>query len=111
IDLPTKDGPKKLTLFAVAYPNQYCKRLVLRVALFDGKKHAADGRLETDALLRDWNLIPSRTAATSGGISVRAFCKTGCNRILERFLWVQRSLKASTYFISRFVWFLLVAKY
>jgi hypothetical protein len=21
--------------------------------------------------------------------SVRAFCKTGCNRILERFLWVQ----------------------
>jgi hypothetical protein len=31
----------------------------------------------------------SETSATSGRISVRAFCKTGCNRILERFLWVQ----------------------
>jgi hypothetical protein len=27
----------------------------------------------------------SETSATSGGISVRAFCKTGCNRILARF--------------------------
>jgi hypothetical protein len=30
----------------------------------------------------------SETSATSG-VSVRAFCKTGCNRILERFLWAQ----------------------
>jgi hypothetical protein len=28
----------------------------------------------------------SETSATNSGISVRAFCKTGCNRILERFL-------------------------
>jgi hypothetical protein len=31
----------------------------------------------------------SETSATSGGILVRAFCKTGYNRILERFLLVE----------------------
>jgi hypothetical protein len=28
-------------------------------------------------------------AAQAVGFSARAFCKVGCNRILERFLWVQ----------------------
>src|ERR1700748_3882319 len=35
----------------------------------------------------------SETSETSGGISVRAFCKTGCNRILERFLWASPERK------------------
>jgi hypothetical protein len=35
----------------------------------------------------------SEISATSGGISVRAFCKTGCNRILERFLWASPERK------------------
>ena len=35
----------------------------------------------------------SEISATSGGISVRALCKTGCNRILERFLWASPERK------------------
>ena len=61
INLPTKDGLRVITYLFIACPIPECRRLAVRLTLFEAKRDQYN-RLVAETMIKKWSLIPGGTA-------------------------------------------------